>query len=236
MRDRQILDPVVITNECLDNRLKSGVPGLICKLDVEKAFDHVNWSFLLQMLERSGFPAKWRQWIFFCLSSVRFSILINGSPCGFFGSSKGLRQGDPLSPLLFVLVMEALGRMLDKTIHEGRMSGLSVGNLEGRSMAVSHLLFVDDTLIFCEADLDQILIFHMILIWFEAVSDLKINLGKSELVPVGVVHNIDLFLVVLGCKQGSLPMKYLGLPLGAKFKDKTIWNPILEKMKRQLTG
>ena len=103
-------------------------------------------------------------------------------------------------------------------------------------MAVSHLLFADDTLIFCEADLDQILIFHMILIWFEAVSDLKINLGKSELVPVGVVHNIDLFLVVLGCKQGSLPMKYLGLPLGAKFKDKTIWNPILEKMKRQLTG
>ena len=74
------------------------------------------------------------------------------------------------------------------------------------------------------------------LIWFEVVSGLKINLGKLELVPVGVVHNIDLLLVVLGCKQGSLPMKYLGLPLGAKFKDKTIWNPILEKMKRRLAG
>ena len=80
--------------------------------------------------------------------------MINGSPCGFFGSTKGLRQGDPLSPFLFVLVMEALGRMLDKAIHEGRMLGFSVGNLEGRSMAVSHLLFADDMLIFCEADLE----------------------------------------------------------------------------------
>ena len=148
VRDRQILDPVLIAKECLDSRLKSGVPGLICKLDVEKAFDHVSWSFLLQMLERSGFSAKWRQWIFFCLSIVRFSIFINGSPCEFFGSSRGLRQGDPLSPLLFVLVMEALGRMLDKAVHEGRMSGFSVGNLEGRYLVVSHLLFADDTLIF----------------------------------------------------------------------------------------
>ena len=133
VRDRQILDLVLIANECLDSRLKFGVSGLICKLDVEKAFDNVNWNFLLQMLERSGFSAKWRQWILFCLFTVRFSILINGSPCGFFGSTRGLRQGDPLSPLLFVLVMEALGRMLDKAVHEGRMSGLNgeeIGRLE----------------------------------------------------------------------------------------------------------
>ena len=210
--------------------------GLICKLDVEKAFDHVNWSFLLQMFERSGFSAKWRPWIFFCLSTVRFSILINGSPCGFFGSSRGLRQGDLLSPLLFVLVMEALGRMLDKAVHEGCLSGFSVGNSEGRSLALSHLLFADDTLIFCDADLDQILILRMILIWFEVVSGLKINLGKCELVLVGIVHNIDLLLNVLGCKLGSLAMKYLGLPLGANFKDKSIWNPIVEKMERKLAG
>ena len=164
VRDRQILNPVLIANECLDSRLKSRVPRLICKLDVEKAFDHINWKFLLQMLERSGFSAKWRQWIFFCLSTIRFSILINGPPCGFCGSTRGLRQGDPLSPLLFVLVMEALGRMLDKIVYEGHMSGFSVGNLEGRSMAVSHLLFADDILIFYKADLDQILILRMILI------------------------------------------------------------------------
>ena len=74
----------------------------------------------------------------------------------------------------------------------------------------------------------------MILIWFEAVFGLKINLDKSELVPVGMVDNFDLLLIVLGCKQGTLPMKYLGLPLGAKFKDRAIWNPILEKRERRL--
>ena len=165
-----------------------------------------------------------------------FSILINGTSHGFFGSSRGLQQGDPLSPLLFVLVMEAVGRMLDKAVHEGRLSGFNVGASAGRSLIVSHLLFADDTLIFCDANIDQMLILRMVLIWFEVVSSLKVNLGKSELVSVGAVHNMDLLVVVLGCKQGSLPMKYLGLPLGAKFKDKSIWNPILEKMERKLAG
>ena len=162
--------------------------------------------------------------------------MINGTPCGFFESSKGLRQGDPLFPLLFFLVMEALGRMLDKAVHDGYMLGFGVGHLEGRSLEVSHLLFADDTLIFCDADLDWVLFLHMILIWFEAAFGLKINLGKSELVPIGMVHNLDLLLTVLGCKQGTLPMNYLGLPLGAKCKDKTIWNPILEKIERGLVG
>ena len=88
-----------------------------------------------------------------------------------------MRQGDPLAPFLFALVMDALGRMLDKAIHKGHMSGFREGNLEGRSLVVSHLLFADDMLILCDADLDQILILCIVLIWFEVVSGLKINLG-----------------------------------------------------------
>ena len=140
----------------------------------------------------------WRQWISFCLSTVRFSILINGSPHGFFGSSRGLWQGDPLSPLLFVLVMEAVGRMLDKAVHEGRLLGFCVSDSAGRSLVVFHLLFAYDTLIFCDANIDQMLILCMMLIWFETVSGLKVSLGKSELVAVGVVHNIELLVAVLG--------------------------------------
>jgi hypothetical protein len=124
---RQILDSVLIANECLDARMRSGTPGVICKLDLEKAYDHVNWSFLLYLLKRCGFGERWRDWIEWCISSVRFSILVNGSPEGFYNSSRGIRQGDPLSPLLFVLVMEASSRMVNATVEQGLISGFSVG-------------------------------------------------------------------------------------------------------------
>ena len=112
-KERQILDFVLIANECLESRLKSGVLRVLCKLDVEKAYDHVNWDFLIYMLDHFGFHEKWRKWVFFCISTVKFSILIKVTPCGFFESSRGIRQGDPLSTLLFVIVMNAFSKMLD---------------------------------------------------------------------------------------------------------------------------
>ena len=101
------------------------------------------------------------------------------------------------------------------------MSSIRVG-LTGNSLQVTHLLFIDDTLVLCDADLGQILFPRLLLFWFEVVSGLKINIGKSELVPVGVVPNIGDMVDVLGCKQGSFPMKYLGLPLGANVKDSSM--------------
>ena len=88
----------------------------------------------------------------------------------------------------------------------------------------------------CDTDINQVLFLHLVLSWFEIVLGLKINLDKFELVPMGVVPNFEMLVNALGCKQGSLPMKYLGLPLGAKWKDRAVWNPIIEKVEKRLAG
>ena len=236
LKGRQILDFFLIAFECLDSRLKAGVPGVLCKLDIEKAYDHVNLEFLMFLLQQCGFSDKWRRWIRCCISTVKFSILIKGCPFDFFGSYRGLRQGDPLSLFLFDIVMEALSRMLVAATMAGQFSGFLVGNATGSLMTVSHLLFADDTLVFCDADNNHITTLRGILSRFEEVSGLKINLGKFELVPVRDVLNLHELVEILGRRESALPLKYLGFPLGATFKDKTVWNPILEKMEERLAG
>ena len=97
---------------------------------MEKAYDHVSWDFLMYMLQRCGFSEKWRKWIRYCISTIKFSILINGSPSNFFGSSKRLQQGDPLSPLLFDIVMKALSRKLEVAASARQFLGFSMGSTE----------------------------------------------------------------------------------------------------------
>lgn len=97
---RQTADASLIANECIDSRLRQKEVGILCKLDSEKAFDNVNWEFLIKILKLMGFGGKWVRWIHFCISTVKLSPIINGSPKGFFTTQKGLRQ-ETLSPLLF---------------------------------------------------------------------------------------------------------------------------------------
>jgi hypothetical protein len=234
VKGRQILDSVLLVNECFDSRLKSGESGVLCKLDMEKAYDHVDWNFLIYLLRRCGFGERWCLWIKHCISTVRFLVLINGVPSGFFGSSRGVWQGDPLSPFLFVLVMEAFRRMLGALISRGLISGFTVGSSEMNRVNVSHLLFADDALVFCGANESQIRHVGALLVCFEAVTGLKVNLSKSALVPVGLRGKVDQLASVLGCGIGDLPLKYLGLPLGVSFKLKAMWADLEDLMSWRL--
>jgi hypothetical protein len=230
----QILDSVLIANECLDSWIKSGIPGLICKLDIEKAYDHVNWDCLFFILDRMGFGRKWVCWMKACVSTVRYSVIVNGSPTGFFDSSRGLRQGDPLSPLLFLVIMEVLSWMLRRTEEGGFIRGFQAGRTDG--LGVSHLLYADDTIIFCDANPERLLYIQMVLTCFEAVIGLRVNMLKSEMVPVGEVPDLSRLAALLSCKIGSIPMNYLGMPLGAPHKALSMWDSILEKIERRLAG
>ena len=101
---------------------------------------------------------------------------------------------------------------------------------------ISHLLFADNTILFCNASGEQLLSIRLALSCFQFFTSLKVNVGKSEIIPIREVNNLDALANILSCKVGSLPMKYLGMPLGTSFKTASIWNPILEKMEKKLSA
>ena len=109
---------------------------------------------------------------------MKFFVLVNGSPFGFFQSSRGLRQGDPLSPYLFVIVMEVFSCLLRRAISGGYLSGWRVRGRNGEGILISHLLFANDTFVFYEASQDQMTYLSWFLMWFEAYLGLRINLEK----------------------------------------------------------
>ncbi|RVW93998.1 putative mitochondrial protein [Vitis vinifera] len=127
-------------NEVIDSWQKRKEKGLICKLDIEKAYGSINWHFLMRIMQKMG-------WMWRCISTAKFSVLVSGVPTGFFSSSKGLRQGDPLSPCLFVMGMEVLSVLIRKVADGGFLSGCRIRG-RGRTMNISHLLFADDTVVF----------------------------------------------------------------------------------------
>ncbi|RVW79372.1 E3 SUMO-protein ligase MMS21 [Vitis vinifera] len=231
---RQILDASLIANEVIDSWQKRKEKGLICKLDIEKAYDSINWNFLMKVLQKMGFGNKWVGWMWSCVSSAKFSILVNGVPAGFFPSTRGLRQGDPLSPYLFVMGMEILDVLIRRAVEGGYLSGCNIRGGSRTSLHISHLFFADDTIVFCEASKDQVSHLSWILFWFEAASGLRMNLAKSEIIPVGEVEEILELAAELGCRVGSLPSHYLGLPLGVPNRASSMWDGVEERVRRRL--
>ena len=183
-----------------------------------------------------GFGRRWASWMKWCVSMASFYIIVNGSLAGFFRNSRGLRQGDPLYPYLFVIGMEEFSRLLKLAVDGNYLSRSKIVERGGVESSISHLLYANDTLLFCEANKDQMKFLSWILMWFEALSGLTINLNKSEILPIGLVDNAQELAVELGCGIGSLPTSYLGLPLRAKHKAVGVWETVEDRFRNRLAS
>ncbi|RVW51176.1 Tetratricopeptide repeat protein SKI3 [Vitis vinifera] len=199
-----VVDAVLIANEVVDEKRRSGEEGVVFKIDFEKAYDHVDWGFLDHVLQRKGFSQKWRSWIRGCLSSSSFVILVNGNAKGWVKAFRGLRQGDPLSPFLFTLVADVLSRLIIRAEETGIIEGFFVGRDRTR---VSLLQFADDTIFFSKTSMEHLQNLKIILLVFGQVSGLKINLEKNTI---------------------------SGLPLGRNPKTISFWDPVVERISRRL--
>ncbi|XP_059067404.1 uncharacterized protein LOC131858241 [Cryptomeria japonica] len=143
--DREIADSIITVVETMHSMKRSKMQGMMVKLDVSKAYDRVNRYFLFSVLERFGFDHRWINCIKHCVTSFSYSIIVNGSIYGFLQATNGLRQGDPLSPFLFVLMTEILRRNIKKLVETVLWKGVLIhGNID----PISHSQFADDTVLF----------------------------------------------------------------------------------------
>nr|XP_025625605.1 uncharacterized protein LOC112717897 [Arachis hypogaea] len=180
-----------------------------------------------------GFGWRWRGWVKECIGTASMSILINGSPTRPFKMERGLRQGDLLSPFLFVLVVDVLHRMVGEAVRNRRISPLLVGK---DNIELSHLQFIDDTILFCPPEEETIRNFARLLRCFEMMSGLSINFDKSRLIPINCEQPWTYNMYnLLGCKETNLPIRYLGIFLGANPRRVSTWKPIIDKVEEKLS-
>ncbi|GLU09187.1 hypothetical protein SLE2022_260600 [Rubroshorea leprosula] len=231
---RHITDGIIITNEIIHEAKQSKKPMLVFKADFEKAYDSINWEFLAEMMNKLGFSTKWRAWIKECLSSATVFAMINGSPTKEFTVSKGLRQGDPLAPFLFLMVAEALNGLISKATEEGLFKGVSVGESE---LNITHLQFADDSILFYEASAKNVWMIKCILRSFELLSGLKVNFHKSALYGFNVdIGELLAFADSLNCLAGMAPFKYLGVLVGANPRKLSTWKPVIDCLRKKLSS
>nr|GEW67386.1 RNA-directed DNA polymerase, eukaryota, reverse transcriptase zinc-binding domain protein [Tanacetum cinerariifolium] len=231
IKHRQILDGPLMVNEVIKwcNRKKDKL--MIFKIDFEKAFDSVSWDYLLQVMHFMGFCKKWISWTKGCLFSATASVLVNGSPTCEYSINCGLRQGDPLSPFLFIIAMEGLHVAVKDAISVGLYKGIKVNNL-----TISHFFFADDALFLGEWSRSNIKSIAIILDCFHKVSGLKINFHKSNLIGIGVPNEeVNLFSQATGCNDIHSSFMYLGLPVNCNMAFSKSWDPILDKFSKRLS-
>lgn len=230
IKNRQIAEGFIYAQHALHNSQQNKIPLAIFKADVHKAFDTISWEYLIKVLKNLNFPSNWLLWIENSVLKGTSQILINGLLGKKITLKRGVRQGDPLSPFLFIIAMDFINRWVSKLKATGAI------RLPYPGMSPC-LLYADDTLFFLKPDLRQVQILKIVLTAFESISGLAVNMNKSELVTTITSQETGTELALaMGCKLGEFPMKYLGLPLSNKKLNKTAYLPLIQKFSNRLEG
>lgn len=231
---RRISDNILLAQELMRGyHLNKGPPRCAFKVDIQKAYDTVSWSYMANILVHFGFHEKMINWIMQCISTAAFSININGQLHGFFKGKRGLRQGCPMSPFLFTLVMEVLNLLLKRSIEE---TGLFKYHRDCDRLKITHLCFADDLLIFSRGDIGSVQIIRDVLEEFKGVSGLTPSIPKSTAFMCNIsTHVRNGILGILPFEEGVLPVRYLGVPLIATKLVRSDCMILVDKVQKRIS-
>jgi hypothetical protein len=200
-----------------------------------KAYDRVEWRFLEATLTTMGIPTSLIQTIMKCVTTVQFSILLNGYPTSNFQPQRGLRQGDPLSPYLFILCADVLSGLISKAQQNHLIHGVKIAP---RAPEITHLLFADDSLLFCRANNKEVKALNEVLQNYQRASGQLVNLNKSEMIfSKGVSNETKRDISqILPIQEKEHFSKYLGLPTVVGRSKNQVFNFIQERIWKKLKG
>jgi ribonuclease HI len=212
---------------------KHGYVGI--KLDMAKAYDRIEWPFLEKTLITMGFPSRLVNTIMACVSTVSFSILINGKPSPEFRPHRGIRQGDPLSPYLFIICAEVLSSLISQLQITNKIKGITIAT---NAPHITHLFFADDSLLFCRAKATEAIHLMTALNEYQRISGQQINLNKSEMTFSPLLHqNIQQeFHNIIPIQVTDSINKYLGMPTTLTRTKTQDFNCIMDRIMGKLKG
>lgn len=234
VKGRLLIENTSLASELVNGYHKNkGSKRITIKVDIAKAFDTLSWDFLLSCLRSLGMPPLFLSWIKACICTTSFMIGYNGTVNGYFKGKRGLRQGDPLSPYLFVIAMNYLSLMLNKAAAENKIKY----HPKCEGMKLTHLSFADDLLIFIDGSLSSVQNVLQVLRDFELRSGLAVSFQKTSFYSSGLSEEeINAIQASTGMLHGTLPFRYLGVPLNSRKLSLANCQPLLQQVKAKFSS
>lgn len=234
VKGRLLVENTSLAGELVQGYHKNtGTKRITIKVDIAKAFDTLSWSFLFSCLQSLNIPEKLLSWLKACICTTNFTVGYNGYVHGYFKGTRGLRQGDPLSPYLFVIAMNNLSLMLNRAAREMKFKY----HLKCQPSKLTHLSFADDLLIFIDGSLASVQAVLQVLREFELRSGLAVSVQKSSFFASGMTEaETDLIKFSTGMPMGTLPVRYLGVPLCTKKLSLLNCEGLLQQIKTRLSS